>query len=110
MHLILRLAMFFALPTEVVNFWIIGYPAQEHRMSALSHNAGVALEWYVLHFPGIILSDRSQFLRLHPVPCSLVFLIIGYIDTVILFVVIIAFVRLALHTLRRLSSPLRHAH
>lgn len=110
MRLILKLAMFFALPTEAVNFWIIGYPSEEHTMSAFSHSAAVELEWYLLHLPGIILSDHSRFLRLHTAPCSLVFLVIGYIDTAILLVAVIGLVRLALHTLHKLSSPLRHAH
>jgi hypothetical protein len=110
MRFILRLAMFFALPTEVVNFWIIGYPAKEHTMSAFSHNAGVALQWYLLHLPALVFSDHSAYLRMHPVPDSLVFLIIGYIDTFLLFLAIIAMVRLAVRALHRLSSPLRHAH
>ena len=35
---------------------------------------------------------------------------IGYIDTVILLCAILWATRLTLHTLRKLSSPLKHAH
>jgi len=107
---ILKLPALLALPIEAVNFWVIGYPADRHTLSATSQNAAIALEWYVLHLPGIILADHSQFLRTHEVACSLVFLLIGFVNTAILLVVVIGAVRLALRALHRLSSPLRHAH
>jgi hypothetical protein len=107
---IFRLPLLLALPVEAVNFWVIGYPADRHTLSATSQNAAIALQWYVIHLPGIILSDHSQFLRSHEHLCALMFLLIGFVNTAILLAVLIFAVRLALHALHKLSSPLRHAH
>jgi hypothetical protein len=106
---ILKTALLAAIPIEIVNFWVIGYPAGAHGLTSASQNAAVALQWYLLHLPGIIASDRSNFLRAHPVPCSLVLLIAGFIDTSILLAAAIWAVRLALRTLSKLSSPMKHA-
>ena len=106
----LKAALLAAIPIEIVNFWVVGYPAGTRGLSSSSQSAALALQWYVLHLPGIIASDRSIFLRAHPVPCSLMLLLIGYIDTVILLCAILWATRLTLHTLRKLSSPLKHAH
>jgi hypothetical protein len=93
-----------------VNFWVIGYPAGASGLTSASQNAAVALQWYLLHLPGIIASDRSTFLRTHPVACSLVLFIAGFIDTSILLAAAIWATRLALRTLSKLSSPMKHAH
>lgn len=106
----LKAALLAALPIEIVNFWVVGYPADTHSVSAASHYAPVALQWYLLHLPGIIASDRILLLREHAVVCSFVLLIVGYVDTVILIFAILWAVRLALNTLHRLSSPMKHAH
>jgi hypothetical protein len=106
----LRLPLLLALPTEALNFWVIGYPAEPHTLSAMGQNAAIALQWYLIHLPGIILSDRSQFFRTHEVPCALAFLLIGYINTAIVLAAVIFAARLALHAIHKLSSPLRHAH
>jgi hypothetical protein len=107
---IFKPALLLALPVEALNFWVIGYPADTHTLSATSQNAAIALQWYVIHLPGIILTDHSQFLRTHQFPCAIVFLLIGFINTTILLAVVFFAVRLALHALHKLSSPLRHAH
>jgi hypothetical protein len=39
-----------------------------------------------------------------------VFLLIGFVNTAILLAAVIFAVRLALHALHKISSPLRHAH
>lgn len=106
---ILKTALFAALPIEIVNFWVIGYPAGANGLTSASQNAAVALQWYLLHLPGIIASDRSTLLRTHPAACSLVLIIAGFIDTVILLVFIIWAARLALRTLSKLSSPMKPA-
>lgn len=106
----MKAALLAAIPIEIVNFWVIGYPAGTNGLTSASQNAGVALQWYLLHLPGVIASDRSIFLRTHPAVCSLILFAAGYIDTVILLVAIIWAARLALRTLSKLSSPMKHAH
>lgn len=107
--LLAKAALLVALPIEIVNFWIIGYPAGASGLSSASQSAALALQWDLLHLPGIIASDRSIFLRTHPAACSLVLFVAGYLDTVILLAAILWAARLALHTLRKLSSPMKHA-
>ncbi|MGA8741065.1 MAG: hypothetical protein WB561_07760 [Terracidiphilus sp.] len=106
----LKVALFAALPIEIVNFWVVGYPAGASGLTSASQSAAVALQWYLLHLPGVIASDRITLLREHAFACSFVLFIVGYIDTVILLVAIIWSIRLARRTLRKLSSPLKHAH
>jgi len=110
MRSILKAALLAALPFEMVNFWVVGYPAGTSGLSSSSHSAAIALQWYLLHLPGVVASDRSFFLRAHTTAGSLVFFIAGYIDTAILIAAILWAVRLALNTLRKLSSPMNPAH
>ena len=107
---LLKTALLAALPIEIVNFWIIGYPAGAHGLSSASQSAAVALQWDILHLPGIIASDRSVLLRTHPAACSMVLFAAGYLDTAILLAGVFWASRLALHVLRKLSSPMKHAH
>ena len=93
-----------------MNFWIIGYPAGAHGLSSASQSAAVALQWDLLHLPEYIAADRSLFLRTHPLACSFVLLATGFLDTAILLAAVFLAARLALHTLRKLSSPMKHAH
>ena len=102
--------MLVALPIEAVNFWVIGYPAGSSGLSSATQSAAIALQWYLFHLPGIIASDRIVFLRGHALTCNLMFLIVGYIDTTFLLTAILWAARLALRTLHRLSSPMKHAH
>lgn len=106
----LKLALLMALSIEVVNFWLIGYPAATHPLSKASQYPAVALQWDVLHLPGIILSDRIVFLREHPSACSVALWISGFLDTAILLAFLIWISRLALRALRKRSSPLTPAH
>jgi kynureninase len=106
----LKAALLAAVPIEIVNFWIVGYPTAGNSLTSAARNAAIALEWDLLHLPGLIAIDRIQFLREHAHACSLVFLVAGYIDTAILLAALIFAVRLVLQTLRRLSSPMKHAH
>jgi hypothetical protein len=110
MRSVLKLASGAAIPIEVVNFWIVGYPADTHPFSAASHYAAIALQWYVIHLPAIFASDHSLLLRENATACSIVVFFAGYIDTVILLAIALWILRVALHALHKLSSPLRHAH
>jgi hypothetical protein len=109
MRSILKPALLAAVLIEIVNFWIIGYPTASGSLTMASQNAGLALQWDLLHLPGLIASDRILFLREHAHLSSLIFFLAGYIDTAILLAALLWAVRLVLHTLRKLSSPMKHA-
>jgi len=106
-HPRLRLAFLLSLPLEAVNFWVIGYPAGSHALSRATQYAAVALQWYVLHLPGIIAGDRSIYLREHHPILAVVLFIAGFIDTALLLLFLFWLSRLARRTLRKLSSPMK---
>lgn len=104
----LKPALLAALPLEIVNFWGIGYPAGAGSLTIATQHATIALQWDLLHLPGLIAIDRILFLRQHPQACSLILLLAGYIDTAILLAALLYAPRLVLRTLRKLSSPGKH--
>lgn len=106
----LKIALISAAPLELINFFVVGYPADPRSVSSASQYPVVALQWYVFHLPGIIASDRFVFLREHGRLDSLVLFLAGYLGTAIFLASIIWLVHLAHTALRKLSSPLRHAH
>ena len=101
----LRLALLISLPLEVINFWVIGYPAGPHPISHASEIPAVALQWYILHLTGIIIGDRSVYVREHHSIQSAVLFIAGFIDTAFLLLFLSWLARLARRIIRRLSSP-----
>jgi hypothetical protein len=106
-HPRLRLALLISLPLEVINFWVIGYPAGPHRFSRAAENPGVALQWYLAHLPGIIIGDRSVYIREHHAIESVIFFFAGFIDTALLLLFILWLAGLARRTVRKLSSPMK---
>lgn len=106
----LKLAFVAAIPVEIINFFVVGYPADPHPLSTASQYPAVALQWYLFHLPGIIASDRLLFLRVHARLDSLVLFLAGFLATTIFLTLVLWLVRLAILALRKLSSPLRHAH
>jgi hypothetical protein len=105
----LRAALLAALPIEIVNYWVIGYPTAGDSITRAGRHAGIALQWDLLHLPALIAIDRISFLREHPHACPPIFLLAGYVDTVILLAALIWAVRLVRNTLRKLSSPMKPA-
>jgi len=105
-----KLALVAAIPVEIINFFVVGYPANPHPLSTASQYPAVALQWYVFHLPGIIASDRILFLRVHARLDALVLFLAGFIGTTIFLALVLWLVHLAIVALRKLSSPLRHAH
>jgi len=105
-HSKLNRALIAALLVEGFNFWVIGYPAATHPIFRLSQNPAVALQWYVLHLPGIIVSDHSIYLRAHAAVDSVVLFLAGYIDTVILLLAIL-WIAWMLARVRSKFSPVR---
>jgi hypothetical protein len=106
----LKAALISAVPLELINFFIVGYPADSRSVSTASQHPAVALQWYIFHLPGIIASDRSDFLRKHDRVDSLVLFVAGYLTTALFLVVVLWGVHLVLATVRRLSFPLKPAH
>lgn len=105
LHSKLRLSLVLALPLEVINFWVIGYPAGSHPISEAAHYPAVALQWYILHLPGIVIGDRSVYIREHHLVESVIFFIVGLIDTALLLLFLFWLAQLARRALRKLSSP-----
>lgn len=105
-----KLALITAIPIEIINFFIVGYPAGPRSLSRASQYPAVALQWYVFHLPGIVASDRSVFLRQHGGLDNGVLFIAGFVCTAIFLLFIVWLLRLAASALRKLSSPMRHAH
>ena len=105
LHSRFRLSLALALPLEIINFWVIGYPAGPHPISEAAHNPAVALQWYILHLPGIIIGDRIVYIREHHQIESVLFFAIGLFDTALLLLLISWITRLARRAFRKLSSP-----
>lgn len=103
--LVRLIPVFVALPLEIINFWVIGYPAGPHPISNAAQNPAVALQWYILHLPGIVIGDRSVYIREHHHIESIVFFAVGLIDTALLLLFLFWLAKLARRTLRKLSSP-----
>lgn len=106
-HPKLRLAFLLSLPLEVINFWVIGYPPGPHPIIEAAHHPAVALQWYLLHIPGILIGDRNVYIREHHAIESVVFFLAGLLDTALLLLLLFWILRLARGSLRRLSSPHR---
>lgn len=106
-HPRLRRTLLISLPLEAINFWVIGYPAGPHPLSRLAEIPAIALQWYLLHLPGIIIGDRSLYIREHHAIESVIFFIVGFIDTALLLLLLFWVAGLARRTLRKLSSPVK---
>lgn len=94
---------------EAINYWVIGYPADTHSVTRAAQYAAVALQWYVLHLPGIIAGDRSIYLREHHPILAVILFLAGFIDTALLLFFVFWLARVARRTLRKLSSPMKQA-
>jgi hypothetical protein len=104
-HPRLLLALALSLPLEAINYWVIGYPADTHSISRAAQHPAVALQWYLLHLPGIIAGDRSIYLREHHPFHAVVLFVAGFIDFALFLLLFFWLARLARRTLRKLSSP-----
>lgn len=109
MRSILKLAALTSIPLEAANLWLIGDPSAPHPLTTLSRIPALALQWDVLHMPAAIAIDHSMAFREHPWACFPVLFLDGYIDTALLLLFVFWIARLALRTLRKLSSPLGRA-
>ena len=97
-----RLALLAAIPVEAANYWLVGYPADT---SFAGQSVILAVQWYVIHLPGVIALDRSHFLQHAHVIGSIVMLLCGWFDTALLITGLIYVWRLAGRVARKLSSP-----
>lgn len=94
---------------EAINFWIVGDPAASHPITRASQNAAVALQWDVLHLPGIVATDHSISLRQHPPLNYTVLFLTGFIDTAGIVLLVFWLAGLARRAPRNLSSPMKEA-
>ena len=105
----LKVALIAAIPLEAVNFWVVGYPAATHPVFRFAQNPAIALQWYVLHLPGIIAVDRSFYLRRHAPFDSIVLFIAGYLGTVLLLLLVFWIARLISSLVRKTQAPVSRA-
>lgn len=103
-HSRLRLSLVLALPLEIINYWVVGYPAGGHGLAGATQSAAVALLWYVFHLPGVIAGDRIIYLREHHPILAIVLFIAGFIDTALFLLALFWIARLARRTFLKLSS------
>lgn len=105
-----KIALLAALPIEIVNFLVVGYPTAEHSITTINQSAAVALQWDLLHLPALIAIDRIQLLREHADACSIIFFIAGYIDTALLLAAVLAFARLSRRLIKSMSLRIGNSH
>lgn len=105
----LKIALISSIPLEIVNFFVVGYPANPHSVSTASQYPAIALQWYLFHLPGIVASDRSLFLREHGRLDSLGLFLAGFVDTTIVLVAVLSIVHLALTALHKQPALARPA-
>jgi hypothetical protein len=103
-------ALVAALPIELANYFVIGYPAGAHLIVPAKWFAAVAAQWYVLHLPGLFALNRFAFLRNHVVLGSTVMLLSGYLDTALLLAVLIWPLQAALRCFNSLLWPPKAEH
>lgn len=96
-----RLALAAALPLELANYFIIGYPAGTHLAVPGDWLVKVAAQWYLLHLAGVFALNRFDFLRNHGFLGSLVIFLSGYLATALLLAAALWPVQLLLRIFRR---------
>jgi hypothetical protein len=102
-----KLAIAVALLIELVNYFVVGYPAGAHLAIRGSWSGVTAAQWYLLHLPGIFTLNEFRFLRAHSSLGSIVLFLSGWIDTALLLAACIWPVQLILRVFKRSPGPLK---
>jgi hypothetical protein len=102
-----RLALAAALPVELVNFFVVGYPAGKHLSVPDGWFAVVAGQWYLLHLPGLFLVNEISFLRHSAFLAGACMFLSGYVETTLLLAAVILPLRLLLNATGRQDRLLR---
>jgi len=85
--------LFAAIPVEVVNFFLLAYPIDVGIPDDASWFVKVkGFQWLILHWPGLIASNWFDGAGMEAIGVTVIFLS-GYIDTALLIIVGIFFVR-----------------
>jgi hypothetical protein len=101
-----KLAIVAALPVELVNYFVVRYPADnDHLLEGWF--AAIAAQWYVVHLPGIFFLNALESLRTQHSLGSLVLFLSGWIDTALLLAVLIWTALIVFRVFRLSASPLK---
>ena len=101
------LALAAAFPLELVNYFVIGYPAGTHLTIHKDWFAAIAAQWYLLHLPGIFAVNALELLRTYRGLGSMVIFLCGWFDTALLLTICIWPIQLLLRALKRPLRPLK---
>jgi hypothetical protein len=102
-----KLALAVELLLELVNYFVVGYPAGAHLAVREGWFGATAAQWYLLHMPGIFALNESRFLRADGSLGSIVLFLSGWLDTALLLAACIWPVQLILRVFRRSPGPLK---
>jgi len=105
------LALAAALLLELVNYFVIGYPAAgTHFAMSKGWFLAVAGQWYLLHLPGIFILNEFQFLRTYRILGSIVLFLTGWFDAALVLAACIWPFQIILRACRKSIRPLRTEH
>ena len=105
------LALAAALLLELVNYFVIGYPAAgAHFAMSKGWFLAVAGQWYLLHLPGIFILNEFQFLRTYRILGAIVLFLCGWLDTALVLAACIWPAQMILRVCKRSIRPLRSEH
>jgi hypothetical protein len=98
-----RLALLAALPIELANYFIVGYPAGTHLALPNCWFVKVAAQWYLIHLAGVFALNRFDFLRDHAFMGSVVLFLSGYLATALLLAMAFWPVQIATRFFKKLA-------
>jgi hypothetical protein len=100
----IKFALIAAIPLEALNFWLVSFPLDVgFPPDTPWHVKLIPYQWLVLHWPGVWLLEPligTKFEKL----AEVIFVGIGYFDTVLLILVGILGVRLVRRVMQKYSA------
>jgi len=93
-------ALVAALPLELVNYFVVGYPASSHLPVREELFQAVAAQWYMFHLPGVLTLNELGVLRNSRFLGHAVLFLSGWIDSAVLLVLIMLLVQVTLGVIR----------
>jgi hypothetical protein len=95
-------ALLAALPLELVNYFIVRYPAESHLQVPERFFQAVAAQWYLFHLPGVLVLNELAVLRNARFLGRAILFLSGWIDTGILLFLIILLAEVSIAIVREL--------
>jgi len=95
-------ALVAAIPLELLNYFVVGYPAGSHLRVREDWFQAVAAQWYTFHLPGVFALNEFDVLRNTHFLGHAVLFLSGWIDTAILLFVMILLVEVSIEIVREL--------